>query len=218
MIYNSLKVFEILLEQGIASGAFNEYEIGGLFSTITIGTKEQSVIDALLSKPGMTWDEIVQSIQNVMFKVTSGTNALPLVHGAIMCQSFANGDKTLKDLIQSFPYSVFVPDHEGILPIIVAKEHQVKWKNGMKEIVETLANVMPGKRNTIHICTLYGLSLDCGVKQMIDTNSSCLSIVDKYTGLYPFMLAAAGSSSNLDSIYYMIRSRLDIANFAIMKP
>jgi hypothetical protein len=223
--YVQIDVFQILLEQGMKyhlTGNNNdsneeEYVMGGLFLDIDNAMKSQTILDALLMKPDISWDAIVPSIQDIIDQYRLYHNGIdaPIIQAAIITQVSA---ETLRNIIHTFPQSILTRNSRGLLPIEIAIEHQLMWDKGMKEIIEvfTAFSSTLERRMTIHIGAAYGLKWECGMKDIIEENVNALDEIDPLTGLYPFALAAtAGSKTNLKSIYALMYYRRDTAIAAI---
>lgn len=64
-------------------------------------------------------------------------------------------------------------------------------------------------RYALHTAADNGLSWNNGLSYIVDANETILDCKDPVTGLYPFMLAAAGDRSNLDSIFELLHRTPD---------
>lgn len=60
-------------------------------------------------------------------------------------------------------------------------------------------------RLPIHVAAVRNLKWEAGTKQIMKVNYKALQVKDKETGMYPFMLAAVGRRSDLDSVYGLLR-------------
>jgi hypothetical protein len=60
-------------------------------------------------------------------------------------------------------------------------------------------------RLLLHHATIHGLKWDHGCKAVLKENTLAVKEQDGTTGLFPFMLAGAGASTDLSTIYSLLR-------------
>ena len=99
---------------------------------------------------------------------------------------------------------VDIEDSMGRYPMDVAVELNLRWDEGMKEIVE--AFVLAQASNPVNVCAKHGLAWENGMKNVVEESEiGDMNEQEKMSDLYPFMIAGVGPQYDLGSIYQMIR-------------
>ena len=106
--------------------------------------------------------------------------------------------------------AIYLDDEEG------QRRTQYKRKTSTKELISMIigavtsdcAKVRDGAgRLPLHIATEMGLKWDEGVRDLVFAYSKALEERHCVTGHYPFMTAAAGPDSELDTIFELMRAK-----------
>ncbi len=122
-----LRVIPILVEEGIRQELGGEYGIGGLF-VVQAGL---SCIDLLIDRRRQSWDVLAPIIHNSI-------GDAPILHGAILAHSISISYSThIQSICQYFENSAQIRDSKGRLPIHLAAEQGLRWKeDNMEDIVK----------------------------------------------------------------------------------
>ena len=91
----------------------------------------------------------------------------------------------------------------GYSPLQIAIRESVAWDQGLRSIFEAFTSAI--KRPRLNMGCEYGLQWSNGMKEVMETNKESIGVYDEVTGLYPFMLAAAGVSSDVNVIFETMR-------------
>ena len=130
-------------------------------------------------------------------------NHQPILHAAIIAKAPSN---IIQDIIKYFPQSVTFQDSKGRYGIDVAVKEGLKWDDGLKLIVEQLANQQG--QTVMNVASYYGVEWDDGMEQVVEENQEQIGVMDDVTNLYPLMLAAVGHTTrncDLSTVYNLIK-------------
>ena len=129
---------------------------------------------------------------------------LPILHAAIIAKASRS---ILKDIIKRFD-CITVKDSTNRYPIDIALKSKMKWRDGMKDIIDAMA-IKQGRSN-VHVAAHYGLQWRNHMKKLLKSSfkqedDTLNKEQDPMTGLSLFMLCAVGQKSNLNSTYISLR-------------
>ena len=95
----------------------------------------------------------------------------------------------------------------GRYPIDVAIEHNLKWDEGMREIVEAVSAARG--QSLVHVCAKHGLQWENGMKVVVLADeigdADDIEMVDISSALYPFMVAAMGPKHDFNAIFELTK-------------
>lgn len=187
-------VLRILLQAGIDRQIGGEFGIGGLF--VPSSEEVQNEIYNV-------WEEISPTVTKVVSSLDD-CERLPILQAAIVAKA---SPPILRDIMTRFD-CITVKDTKNRYPIDVALDSKMKWKDGMKDIIDAMS-IKQG-RLTVHVAAHYGLQWRNHMKKLLKVsfkkeNETLIKNQDPMTGLSLFMLCALGKKSNLNSIYMALR-------------
>lgn len=218
ILYDQLHIMRYMLKQCIGNQVGGAFAIGGLFNYANEYAQNKiyehwsTQIRPILREMASRGDDISHHI-------------LLLLHGAII----ARAPKTIIiDILSHFEACMMTRDPMKRLPINLAVLNRIKWDDGMKEIIEAMAQARSSKKLTpsavenneqqiLITAAYYGLQWDNGMKQLADVNMELIGCrcVDDETGLNLFMLAACCGKDeddgdhvdnvDLSSVYGLLR-------------
>ena len=172
-----------MIREYVLAQVGGEFGIGGIF------TNDQ-IYD--------TWEKFSPTLQRVLWSLEQRP---PILQAAIISKAPQN---VIRDIISSYQGCILRRDSFGRLSINVAMEKDLKWGEGMKEVVEATAESL--ERPIIHVAAEYGLKWDNNMEELVNTNViEVLNGRDGPSGLSLFMLAALGDTCDLSSIYAMAK-------------
>jgi ankyrin repeat protein len=176
-----------------------EFGFGGLFDSAF----DDEIKDIIYKQ----WNEtIIPALEEDDMVLINGQSIL--LHAAIIAKAPAH---IIRDIISRFD-CILSEDSMGRCPIDVAVVEGLKWHEGMDDVVReyttsTAEQQGQQERLVINVAALHGLLWESGMQQALE--ESIVQVgnnnVDAMTGLFPFMLAAVGKSSDLRTIYELMR-------------
>ena len=201
-----------LLGEGSSRIEF-EYEYGGLFAPDDQGlTPLQSLLVAF-SEPG---DGVLHASYCIL-ACTRLIQDLPLIHFALDKLDLDVG--IIEEMMEKFDQYPMCTWRQGKTSLFYALD--VFAKNPQDEDSSTLLDIFVSRDSNYRQCAYieddegrlplhYALGLDLRwepcIKKLVDASFLSLADHDGKTGLLPFMLSALGPSSDLDTIFKLLRS------------
>ena len=187
-------VMRILLQAGMDGEIGGELGIGGLFMVSSATEKVQQEIYDVWKEISPTVAKVVSSLEDIR------ETRIPILHAAIVAKA---PPSVLRDIMARFD-CITVKDSMNCYPIDLALEAKMKWKDGMKDIIEAMA--VQQCRSNVHVAAHYGLQWKNRMKKLLISSFKKKDVTkkeqdDPMTGLSLFMLCAVGEKSNLNSIY-----------------
>lgn len=112
------------------------------------------------------------------------------------------------DIIDHFENCATIRDSNDELPIEVAVKKNLKWDDGLKDILEITVASDKYERSALMLSCTYGLKWNNGMDQIV--NCRCydddeLYKVDAVYGLYPVLLLATCENAELQGIFELVR-------------
>ena len=132
-------------------------------------------------------------------------NKIPVPHAATRHKAPTDVIKsTLEDLD-----CVNNTDRSNHYPLDVSIEYWLKWDEVMKDIAEVFASDQG--RPLLNVCAEHGLQWENGMSTiMSEIDISAFDTKDDSSGLFPFMLAAMGQTTDLNSLFKMTKKSVHL--------
>ncbi len=193
-----------LIDKGIELQIGGEYSIGGLFNNNTNEERQDEIYQR--------WDDnVLPTLEQVMAQPRN--QPLPILQALIVKEAPPH---IIKSAVSTFTDSINTTDSFDKYPIDVAVGHGLSWDDGLEEIVKAFASAQ--QTTPFNICTKHGVQWENGTRIVLENIHDNVDIIleaaDTSTGLFPFMVAAAGRCGNepnyaydFDSIFHLIKSR-----------
>jgi ankyrin repeat protein len=174
-----------------------EFGIGGLFNFVS-EEGQQSIFEH--------WNNTILPALEMNAALIS---TQPILQAAIIARAPLH---IIQDIVSRFA-CIATQDIRGRYPIDVAIAEGLRWGDGMEDIVRahTEASIVDWQgqaRLMINVAALHGLKWENGMEAVSVESREEVGNADALTGLFPFMLAAAGQSSDLSSIYELMLQSL----------
>ena len=188
-------VFSFLMKECILANIGGEFGIGGLFNVA-----RQEVQDNIYDN----WEELLPALKFTMLEeLFQAQQQPPILHAALLAKAPSH---IIQSIICHFEYSILKTDSLGRYPIEVAFDKDLKWNEGLREVVEVTTTAQQYGGPSIYTAARYGLKWSNHMKELGEDNVD--EVVDGYdslTGLRLFMVAAMGDRHDLSGIYGLIR-------------
>ena len=197
------KYFEItsfLIDKGIKYSIGGEFGIGGLF---------EGFPEHFMQHPfWLSWERnFIPSLQQSFTAQPNdpNNNTVPILQAAIIHKAplFAI-TSTLAEL-----NCVNIKDSSNRYPLDVGIEYGLTWHKGVKNIAEKVAETQG--RPLLNVCAEHGLQWENGMSTIMSKiDISAFDTKDDSSGLFPFMLAAMGQTTDLNSLFKMTKKSVHL--------
>lgn len=211
----SYKVVKMLLEKGIeheldgpcgAGGSFRANSLSYIPLQVLIIAARQVLLESKTSREiENCWQKLATCLWGVSESRHYHSGSLMHICLGVIC------DKTLLNFaIDKCKHDAFRTDASGRFPLHIAAMN----RNVPGEALEKLAVMNPAAaisfdvdlKLPIHYASMNGRRYHDGMKQLVDTSRISLCVAGRDSKLYPFMMAAVGEDSSIDSIYELLRT------------
>jgi hypothetical protein len=196
---NSINKASSLISSGIIQDQVGgEFGIGGLFNFASEEGQQRIF---------QHWNNTIPPALEMNATLISRQ---PILQAAIIVRTPLH---LIQDIISQFG-CIVTQDSRGRYPIDVAVTEGLGWGDGIEDIVHThreasFVDWQGQARLMINVATLHGLKWENGMEEVSVESREEVGNADALTGLFPFMLAATGESSDLSSIYELMLRSLD---------
>lgn len=162
-----LRVIPIFIEEGIRQQVGGEYGIGGLF----VEHLGLTAADLLVDRRGLSWNVFTPIIQGAI------GNA-PILHGAIIARKVSiSYTNHIRAICNNIGNAASRRDSKGRLPIHIAAEKGLRWKDDMMEdIVKTNFNAVR-ERDPVTGLPIYALAAAsdyCSLSTLYELVTICI--------------------------------------------
>lgn len=186
----------MLILKGLEYNIGGEFAVGGLLNTAP-DEIQKHIFDCWIGR----LDHVLQEVLKKHPKV-------PLMQSAIIAKAPRG---VIQNLIETHEGVIALHDSKGRYPLDVAVEEDLPWDQGLKDVFNASMKLsMNSARYSINVAALHSLRWDNGLQEVAKNSTSMeesaqYHYLDEVTKLYPFMLAALGPNSDLDSTFELMR-------------
>ena len=139
-----------------------------------------------------------------------------------ICMGSLSDECLLKFAIEQCEGDVYLTDICGRYPLHIAASNP----NIPGSIIRFLLKKYPAAASSfdldsklpVHYAASSGRKFDDGLKELVSSNSLALTVQGRQSNLFPFMMAAEGETSSIDSIYGLLRAEPNFLLTLIFPP